>query len=133
MLEGAVYQLEHYFFTEICVRANPDFNHSEARKTEIRVAKNFIKDKDDPGRYGVAVRVSTEDSECNNTPYFFAIETYGYFRDEPDDIKEDSNCHEQEQLLISAIREKLISLTARGPWGRYHFGHVLPPENGQAT
>lgn len=116
-------RLERYFFTHQEVIANPDFiqgDESNPSCTELTIEGHASRLADHGHRYGITARVSINQDESQNTPYFFSIMAFGIIS-----IKDDSygqaaieNTIETSgiQLILGVIRERLADMTARGPW-----------------
>ncbi|MFZ5510782.1 MAG: hypothetical protein ACOZCP_12085 [Pseudomonadota bacterium] len=116
-------RLEQYFFTEIQVRANPDFKPAGTlvgSHVDVRSNAGVIEDRTD--HYFVDCVVSLDETKSENPPYFFRVNAFGILNASDPDLTDDvAKQHlvrsAGAQVLIGAIRELVAELTSRGPWG----------------
>ncbi len=129
-------QLDEMFFPVQEVRANPEHDPNGLRTdTQVNQSVNAFAIDEAAGRYGVTLEISTNRETSVNPPYFFVLHAYAAMRVDPplDAATRQSMVHANGQtILVGAARERLLDLSARGPWGRFLLGTlpvVVPSAN----
>jgi hypothetical protein len=120
-MDGSQLQLENYFFAHQEVRANPAHDPKGNRKGS-RVDLSYVVSPIDLGlgAYGIEVTVSLNEAESENPPYFFRISAFARVSVQPaTSVSTELVAVNSLNILIGAIRERLATLTARGPWGPF--------------
>lgn len=125
-MKGPAFILQHYFFTEMSVKANPGFQEGGAMNgTHIKSQINISRDSENPTFAHAQVRTFSENEKGDNQPYFFDFTVYAHLKHAEEGPFPDSDPSVRlmiSQLLIGATREAIAAATGRGPWP--HF--VLP-------
>lgn len=115
----------NYFFTEQSVYAVKTFDPNDD-STELKSSTDVVIGEiqgTEEKRFYCEVTVSS-DEESVNPSYNYHLKAYGVFKVDKEDfvIKDHIGpggvCHNTAVvMLLGAIRERLVDLTARGPWG----------------
>lgn len=122
-------QLERYFFPEQNVRGNPEYESKSGNSdTRIQIAERISPVANRKNAIVAEIVVSLDEENSDNPPYFFSISVFGTFvcnEELAEDPKEMMRVATGvgKHMLIGAARERLASLTSRGPWGAVY----LPP------
>jgi hypothetical protein len=119
-------QLEELFFPVQEVRANPEYDpNGNLSDTQVDRSINVWALDEAADRYGVTLEIAIDKETSVNPPYFFALHAYATMRADPrlDAATRQSSVRADGQtILLGAARERLLDLTARGPWGRFLLG-----------
>ncbi|WP_265948329.1 hypothetical protein [Dechloromonas sp. A34] len=126
---------EDHSFPVIQVIANPDFpklaENTESEKAEsgadvhINSSMNVSNTGEGNARYLCELRINVDRKESPKAPYFIEmlslcylqIETSGQIKD-----LERLAADAAHRMLYPAIREMILNLTARQPWGKFSIG-----------
>lgn len=121
-------RLKEYSFPVQSVRANPEFRPQDERDgAKIAISFEFGK-VDDDDVWIADLKISTDETEGTNPPYFFEIQAFGIFEMETgadEQVVTTSGRIACFQVLAGAIREHIATLTSRAPWG-VHFVNIIP-------
>ncbi len=122
-------RLEHYFCTEVHLKANPNFKHEDFKdgKMDFSVKSNVQggAHKDNPHKFQITLEIKIEPQDERPLPYDASVTFVGFFDVNP------AMPHDEasnlvgvtgSSILYSATREYLLTLMGRGPWG----GMILP-------
>lgn len=129
-MDNFPFHLETYFFVHQEVRANPEHNTEVEANVFVTQMVNVSAVDDLPDnrkRFTVELVIKLDEKDSVNSPYFFTLGTYGIFglEDEVDFPTDEERAIALQsgavQILVGAARERIASLTARGPWG----AHIL--------
>ena len=117
-------RLENYFFTEVSLKANPNFKYEDFKdnlmdfsvKTHVRSGTN----KEDPRKFQVTLDIKTEPLDERPLPYDASLTLVGFFDVDPSvalpvpaaDLVRVTGS----SILYSSAREFLLTLMGRGPW-----------------
>lgn len=122
-------QLDEVFFPVQEVRANPEHDPSgPPTDTQVNQSVDAWAIDEAAGLYNVTLEISTDRETSVNPPYFFVLQAFAAMRADPrlDAETRQSMVHAHGQsILVGAARERLLDLSARGPWGRFLLG-TLP-------
>lgn len=142
MTHNPLVVFEGTMFPEISVIANPEFvNNGQLKVINDKVESNIAIDCLDleKRRYLGELRVRTGATGNNNTPYTIDILCITSFRidpDIPDEALEQVALRAAHSMAFPAVRELILTLTARQPWGQFSIGMSLlrtapdKPDNG---
>ncbi len=111
-------QLEHYFFPEIEVNANPDyFSEQKEEGFSVEADCTLLPDPVQKGRFSFQLRLRVVDRDVDViAPYHVNLLTFGAFS--VDEELSEPMAHytlAALSILISSAREFLQLITARGP------------------
>lgn len=121
-------ELEHYFFPEISVIANPEWRPEQGDKArphlDIHSDCSEVEGKADT--YAVQLKISIESTEENPSQYNIELMAYGI-------LVAHENLHDKKKnmlvtgasILYSASRELLLGVMSRGPWPPIML-HAMP-------
>jgi len=120
------FSIEPHFFPLISVSANPKFKRIENQTIEAEIESNItvhdVANKSD--RLFVDMRVKMDGDKCN-APYLIDV-VCGCFISTSLDISQDEIKDRAANIcfkvLYSAVRELVLTLTARQPWGQFSIG-----------
>lgn len=125
-------QLERHFFTKVHLDANLEADAAAVNTIDCEVEVG--QSKDDPLRFQVMLKLSLSPCDGRLPPYTGEFHAVGLFK-----VAETWPVSQRTQLveingasmLYGALREVIITLTARGPWPPVTLGSVSfvkPPE-----
>jgi preprotein translocase subunit SecB len=115
-------RLERYFFTEQQVTANPRYVNDQNDQAVLEYTYHLNTDKLNGSShlYGITIKISINQEQSKNPPYFFTLAAFGIV-EITEDLDETTIQKLVDfsggQLLIGVIRERLSDMTSRGPWG----------------
>lgn len=116
-------RLEKYFWTEVTLKANPNFKPEDFKDGSIDFAsKSNVKvgtSKKSPHEFQVILNVKIEPVDERPLPYDASLELVGFFNVDSAlaaDAAADLARVTGSSILYSAARECLLSLMSRGPW-----------------
>lgn len=124
-----VLRLENYFFTTVEIRANKPFaTVKESHPTEPKVEVGLTKHESDPQRFGLLMEIKVATQGKDIQPYEIEVAVFGLVR-----IPEDVPLNDRPRvavvngshILYGALREFIVNLTARGPYGQV----IIPPKS----
>lgn len=113
-------QLNNYFFTHQEVIANPEHKQGKKHESKMHFDVNAVVSKINEGdSFSLEVTTAINNETSINPSYFIKISAFGII-----DVTQDLDPEEIEsllktsgsQILIGAIRERIVELTSRGPW-----------------
>lgn len=116
-------RLENYFFTEVSLKANPNFKHEdfEDGKLDFSVKSKVSggAHKENPNKFQVTLDIKTEPLDERPLPYDASLTLVGFF-----DVDQSMTTVPATDLvrvtgssiLYSAAREFLLTIMGRGPW-----------------
>jgi preprotein translocase subunit SecB len=117
-------QLESYFFPKIHIGTDPEYEASQ--ESPIRIQRQHIDIKtsfsllsQEEREWGVNLEIKTVKKE-RPIPYIIHIEAVGFFKVAKGYPSEEIEKLVQiggSTLLYSAIREFILTISSRGPWG----------------
>jgi preprotein translocase subunit SecB len=114
-------KLIRYFFPVQEVQGNPEHQSENEQQTAIRISANFTSIENASRNYIVEITVQLDEDKSENPPYFFKIESFGIFEAADENLNDDQAkslaTTTGAQILIGAIRERIATMTSRGPWG----------------
>ena len=126
----ATISFEEHFFPHIAISANPKFN--PASKTsdeavEITIGSNISAQKvsEDSSRYLSELRVKIDQANSPASPYFMDIACLCFLEVENAASEEEARSEATRaahEMLFPAVRELVLNLTARQPWGQFSIG-----------
>jgi len=112
-------KLNNYFFTHQEVVADPDHKMGDKHPTNNEYNLEVTVSKNTDTCYGAELTITLNKELSINPAYAIKISTFGIFdvisEKTPENIDELAKLSAS-QLLISATRERVAELTARGPW-----------------
>lgn len=106
--------LKKYFFATQVVIANQEHKPSEEIHIDVNTNVAFVKNDKIANEYTIELRVSTNKEKSKNIPYIMDLICVGIFDAQKTVHKE--VFIRGSQILAGAIRERVLSLTGRGPW-----------------
>jgi hypothetical protein len=116
-------QLEDIFFPLQEVRALAEHDpQGELRGTHIIQSIEFQVLDAAAGRYGVVLDMTIDEEKSHNPPYCFRLQAFASFFISPEIDPISAQALVQTNgvmILIGAMRERLLELTSRAPWGRF--------------
>lgn len=116
-------RLDELFFPLQEVRANPEHDPSGNRfGTQINHSTEATPIEGAPGTYGVSLNIESNRESSDNPPYLFALHAYAIIYIDPqiDPATQHAIALTNGQIiLVGAVRERLLDLTSRAPWGRF--------------
>ena len=116
-------QLEKYFYTEVTLKANPNFKPEDFKDGKIDfTCKSNIKvgtSKNNPHEFQVILNVKLEPMDERHLPYDASLEIVGFFNVDTGVSAETASDLARvtgASILYSSAREFLLTLMSRGPW-----------------
>jgi len=125
---GIPLALEHHFFPHISISANPDYVATgKPLPTGVVSAKLNVSEADKTkNRFMAELHVSTQAAPEHGLPYSLDIlcVCYATIKGElPEGVEARAVIADVgNQVLFPAVRELVLSLTARQPWGQFSIG-----------
>lgn len=127
-MSRAPLSLERYFYTRVHVDANreygPDDTQTAPRDVDIDVKVGMLRDANDSDRYQIVLSISNLTAKEGRLPYNVDAEIVGVFRLDAN-FKHENREHllkvNGSSILYGALREYLLMLTGRGPWGEFQI------------
>jgi len=121
-------RLENIFFPQQEVRAIPTHDvNGEHHGSQVSLSQtpSAIQGRDDA--FGIEIIISLDEENSVNPPYNFTISAFGVFSTNKkiSDIEPELRTKMEVsavQMVVGSIRERLSSITARGPWGVFTLG-----------
>jgi len=126
-------RLENIFFPHQEVRAIPTHDiNGEHHGSQISLDQDYSKIQGRDDAFGIEIIISLDEEKSVNPPYNFTISAFGIFsmNKKISDIEPELRTKIEvnaRQMVIASIRERLSSITARGPWGGFMFGVISSP------
>ena len=114
--------LDNYFLTELCVRANENFNTKAPMNLsakDLTTESIAVRIAGDVRHWQVTLKVFHQLKNKVNAPYSFRIEVVGFFsiaESYPEDRTELFVKINASSILYSVAREALRNAMATGPW-----------------
>jgi len=116
-------RLEKYFYTEVTLKANPNFKPEDFKDGKIDfTCKSNIKvgtSKNNPHEFQVILNVKLEPMDERPLPYDASLEIVGFFNVDTGVSAETASDLARvtgASILYSSAREFLLTLMSRGPW-----------------
>lgn len=133
-------RLDEYFFTRIHVEANPEFTGESGAGSSVEVEPHttLLKHQEDPTRYQVTVTVGELHTRDDAPlPYNLDVQAVGLFSVDSALVHDDIDrlvLVNGASMLYSALREHVLTVTGRGPWGAFQlptqsFRGLRPPRD----
>lgn len=127
-MSRAPLSLERYFYTRVHVDANREYGvddlQAPAQEVNIEVTVGMLKNGDDSGLYQIVLAANNLTAKEGRLPYTIDAEVVGVFRLD-DGFEHDNREHllkvNGSSILYGALREYLLMLTGRGPWGEFQI------------
>lgn len=117
-------RLVTYFYPRVNLEANVDFNpKTDERNPDIRPKVEYVvlQHKDESTRWQIQIWLNFEPvPDAYQLPYYLDVHVVGVFQVDEEIKTEDRPLlvfQNGAGILYSAIREYLLGMTARGPWG----------------
>lgn len=115
--------LEELFFPEQVVRANSEHDPAGVKNgTRVNIRFRIHRLDDREARWGAGLEVTVDEAASDNPPYWFSLDLYAIFRWLGETAQPLDEVWLQQQIhpvLEGAVRERLLDLTSRAPWGRF--------------
>lgn len=125
---GVPITLEHHFFPRISISANPNYvaHGKPLDATPISAQLNVTEANGGKNRFMVELRLNVLAGPDNGLPYSLDILCVGYVTI-PGELPKDLAAKQVvldigHRMLFPAVRELILSLTARQPWGQFSIG-----------
>lgn len=122
------------FFTEISIRANPDFKSDgplQQVDAHLNSALNTELINKENNQFAAELRVKLEPGNKINVPYYFDIICLVSLTIDPsvpEEHRPSLATQAAHTVAFPAVRELILNLTARQPWGQFFIGlSVLQP------
>jgi preprotein translocase subunit SecB len=112
-------ELEHYFFPEVSVVANPEWRSEKNNKTQPRlnVQSDCSEVEGRDNTYAVELKISIENTDEYPSQYNIRLMAYGILTAHEDlHDKKNNMLVTGSSILYSASREFLLGIMSRGPW-----------------
>jgi len=113
-------RLNNYFFTHQEAIANPEHKQGEGHELKMHFDVSTVVSKiDNENSFTLEVTTVINAENSINPSYFIKISAFGIIdviHDFTSEKVEDLVKSSGSQVLIGAIRERIIDLTSRGPW-----------------
>lgn len=137
VMNPAKLQLNQYYFPHQEVRANPAHDPSGIKNgAVVSFALNAGLSPTDNHQHFVEIVAEVDESASTNPAYFFKIQAFGLFTTDDGLTQDEAKALVAaygSQVLVGSIRDHLVSLTSRGPWGSFYLNvitlHVQPKVN----
>jgi len=113
-------QLIKNFFPTVNINANPKYKLDEKKGFSVGITAKLTKIPKEKDKYQLDFNIEIEENETCNSPYLGKLQEVGLFSVDKNLSKEDRAIiihTEGGNILYSAAREFLLSVTGRGPWG----------------
>lgn len=114
------FDLKKYFFPVVNIRANTNYKPDEEKNILFDIESAVVKLKERDNFFQLILDITINDEDSKNYPYMGQVQAVGFF-----DI--DSSLSKKEahkvlryrgiEILYAAIREIILMVTGRGPWG----------------
>jgi len=126
---GQPVTLEHYFFSDITVSANPSWRPDTGAKNgrpHASIATNCEQVSGEDNLFEVQLTITIEDTEDHPSQYNVKLVAIGVLRANKDlHDKEKNMAVTGASILYSASREFLLGIMLRGPWPPIML-HAMP-------
>lgn len=118
--------LEDHFFPHVQITANANYKPS-ATDIEVKINSDIkaVQTKDDRDRYMTELRVKLDGDTGESIPYHFDVVGICFITIRGDHATEDKKkavLQSAHLILYPAIRELILTITARQPWGKFSIG-----------
>ena len=119
-------QLEHYFFEKMHCVANPDFDFEQAEEENLADSDDFLvktglaRNTENEQEFQIRVEAQFQPGNSKSARYEFEFSAVGFFKVDPDFEHDDIERLVQingASVLYSAMREFVLTITSRGPYG----------------
>lgn len=122
---------EQHFFPRVSITANPDFSLEEASKDDFAGvgidSKLHVRKLDDTHRYFCEQRVKITKDTCPEAPYYLDVVCLCFLSATDFTSEEEENkaaIQAAYEVLFPAVRELILTVTARQPWGQFSIGNA---------
>lgn len=119
MVNSAI-RLKKYFFPIVDIRANIKHKPDEDKNILFDIESATVKLDEKGNNYQLVIDIKISEEDSENIPYAGQIQAVGFFSLDNTISKEESKnlLHDQGiGNLYAAIREFILMITGRGPWG----------------
>jgi preprotein translocase subunit SecB len=124
-MQETAWRLEQLFYPIQEVRAIPSHDpQGNLNGTAVSVNANTTPLEGRKGAHAVDVIVTSDESKSENAPYSFRIHAFATFVMEVAEADPSLAATAVFTMLVGAIRERLASLTSRGPWAVFQLQPV---------
>jgi preprotein translocase subunit SecB len=130
-------RLETYFFPKVQIEANPDYSPTdvpEERDVQMKMNVGLLGSEQEPNRFQLMLDIEKISVPTGILPYRLSLEAVAFLT--VDDNLKHSDIKRLVQvngasMLYSAVRELVLMVTGRGPWGAFqlptvNFHGVIP-------
>jgi len=119
--------IEGTSFPEIIVLANPEYKqvNSQRINTPLDSFLALQEIKDSPNRYSGELRVKLDTEKHPQSPYHIEIVCLVILSlsdDIPEQLRHDWATRAAHSIAFPAVRELVLTLTSRQPWGQFNIG-----------
>lgn len=131
-------RLETYFFPKVQIEANPDYSPKDVpdeHDIQLNMNVGLLGSELEPTRFQLMLDIEKINAKTGTLPYRLSLEAVAFFT--VDDKLKHPDIKRLVQvngasMLYSSIRELVLMVTGRGPWGAFqlptvNFHSVVPP------
>lgn len=120
-----MYIINSHFYTLQEVAAQVDFDPEGALDgTNVDISFEF-RATDETDVWLAALSILTDDDASVNQPYSFHMESLCFLEiQDKDNYKEKALRATIMQMMVGSTRERIITMTGRGPWNKFSLGPV---------
>lgn len=122
-----MYQIINHFYTVQQVEALPDYNPEGNTNGTIVDVDFSVELNDEKEKVWLALQgIQSNQQESQNQPYQFDFVSLCYFKINPEVENSDEDTVKAAvfDMMAGATRERLISLSSRGPWQKFSLQPV---------
>ena len=133
-------RLETYFFPKVQIEANPEYSPKDAQEhgdVQVKMNVGLLASDQDKTRFQLVLDIESIGTETGILPYRVSLGAVAFIAVDGDLKHPDIERLVQingASMLYSAIREMVLMVTGRGPWGAFplptvNFQTVIPPSS----
>lgn len=131
-------RLETYFFPKVQIEANPDYSPKDAPEehdVQLNMNVGLLGSEQEPTRFQLMLDIEKISAKTGVLPYRLSLEAVAFLtvddKFKHPDVKRLVQVNGA-SMLYSSIREMVLMVTGRGPWGAFqlptvNFHSVVPP------
>lgn len=120
-------EVEQYFFPQVHVTANPAYNNPDSTPVDAEIESDIdvkaIEGND--GSYVAELRVMLDADDGETLPYSIDVVCLCFMKVEGPHAEDEKKLAAAElghRVMFPAIRELVLTITARQPWGQFSIG-----------
>ena len=125
-MNPASFALEHIFYPEVAVKANPEYlrdSENPPAKPQIKISVYKVEEN----RFQIAMEF-TQEIESESDAYDLRAHAFATFLTDPEEAEELQTkvvAQSGPNIVYGALREHFATITARAPWKEYYLPAVI--------